>query len=635
MARNPYRRYEVTEYQKEALKFLQPPEDITVSEWADKYRVLDAKTSAMPGPWRTEHTPYLKGIMDEFNNYETEEIVYVKPTQVGGTECLQNMVGYIVQQDPAPTMIVYPTDTLAKSISENRLQPMFKAAPELRKRFDENSQLQELQFDGMYLTLAGSNSPSSLASKAIRFLFLDEVDKYPGASKKEADPVSLARERTKTFHNRKIFITSTPTLKTGHIWKAKEDADIEKHYFVPCPHCGEYIELKWKQIHFPSITESAEDKFRAAAADAIVMRSGMELQNPADGARQMMGMTLRDLAIECLTNEGQSGLNRRSSDELYGMLQRQFYNPTAAFPAILDNAINKAYVEGHKTVAVTFDQWTKKGTLKDFKTHDNNYLAGPVGEFLEVPEGGELKHDVFGDEKLPTRKLKTYGRQFTLTRQAFINDDIDLLTRVPAKYAASARKTQNKQCYQILVNNPAIYDGTALFSSAHSNLLAKGTGITKEAVQGMILALQNQTDQFGEATIIRPAIIIVPSGYMFDMYTLFYSPTISTSGNTQAVNPLYRYKDSITVVEDPTINALCGGFGNVMPWWLLGAKDDTDFIEVDYLNGQEIPTIRRMETPGTLGFVWDIYLDWGISVMDYRGAIKNPGIEVKNPIELA
>lgn len=384
-----------------------------------------------------------------------------------------------------------------------------------------------------------------------------------------------------------------------------------------------------------SITESAEDKFRAAAADAIVMRSGMELQNPADGARQMMGMTLRDLAIECLTNEGQSGLNRRSSDELYGMLQRQFYNPTAAFPAILDNAINKAYVEGHKTVAVTFDQWTKKGTLKDFKTHDNNYLAGPVGEFLEVPEGGELKHDVFGDEKLPTRKLKTYGRQFTLTRQAFINDDIDLVTRIPAKYAASARKTQNKQCYQILVNSPAIYDGTALFSSAHSNLLANGTGITKEAVQGMILALQNQTDQFGEATIIRPAIIIVPSGYMFDMYTLFYSPTISTSGNTQAVNPLYRYKDSITVVEDPTINALCGGFGNVMPWWLLGAKDDTDFIEVDYLNGQEIPTIRRMETPGTLGFVWDIYLDWGISVMDYRGAIKNPGIKVKNPIELA
>lgn len=253
MARNPFRKYEVTAYQQEALSYLKPPENITVSQWADKYRILDAKTSAMPGPWRTEQTPYLKGIMDEFNNHETEEIIYVKPTQVGGTECLQNMVGYIIQQDPSPTMIVYPTETLAKSISENRIQPMLKAAPTLNKRYKENESLDlELQLDGMYLTLVGSNSPSSLASKAIRYLFLDEVDKYPGASRKEADPISLAKERTKTFHNRKIFITSTPTLKTGHIWKAKEDADIEKHYFVPCPHCGKYIELKWSQITFPN-----------------------------------------------------------------------------------------------------------------------------------------------------------------------------------------------------------------------------------------------------------------------------------------------------------------------------------------------------------------------------------------------
>lgn len=380
------------------------------------------------------------------------------------------------------------------------------------------------------------------------------------------------------------------------------------------------------------VTASAEDKFRAAAADALIMRSGMQLQNPAEGARELMGMSLRDLAIECLQGEGQTGLNRRSAEELYGLAMRQFFNPTAAFPAILDNAINKAYVEGHKNVAVTFDQWTKKGSLKDFKTHDNNYIAGPAGEFLEVPEGGELKHDVFKDEKRPTRKLKTYGRQFTLTRQAFINDDIDLVTRVPAKYAASARRTINKQCYQILVNNPAIYDGTALFSKAHGNLVTTGTGITQASMQAMIMALQSQTDEFDEAITVRPATLIVPIGMAFDIYTLFNSPTINTEGNTQAVNPLYRYANQIQVVEDPTINVLCGGFGNVMPWWLIGSKDDTDFMEVDYLNGQEIPTIRRMETPGTLGFVWDIYLDWGISVMDWRGAIKNPGVKIENPL---
>lgn len=245
------KKIKVTKYQWEALQFLSPPEQLTVSEWAEKYRMLDSKSSAMPGPWSNDVTPYLTGVMDEFNNYETEKIIFVKPTQIGGTEALQNMIGYIVMQDPAPTMIVYPTDTLAKSVSENRLQPMLKATPEIAKKFDENSSLLELQFDGMYLSLAGSNSPSGLASKPIRFLMMDEVDKYPGASSKEADPIKLATERTKTFHNKKIYITSTPTLKTGHIWKEKEGADIEKHYFVPCPHCGEFIEFKFQNIRFP------------------------------------------------------------------------------------------------------------------------------------------------------------------------------------------------------------------------------------------------------------------------------------------------------------------------------------------------------------------------------------------------
>lgn len=245
------RKLPVTQYQYDALQLMNPPEQITVSEWAEKYRMLDSKTSAIPGPWSNDITPYLVGVMDEFNNYETQKIIFVKPTQVGGTEALQNMIGYIVMQDPAPTMIVYPTEILAKSVSENRLQPMLKITPELAKRFDENSQLLELQFDGMYLTLAGSNSPSGLSSKPIRFVLMDEVDKYPGSSGKEADPIKLAIERTKTFHDKKIYITSTPTLKTGHIWKEKESADIEKHYFVPCPHCGEYIELKFSNIRFP------------------------------------------------------------------------------------------------------------------------------------------------------------------------------------------------------------------------------------------------------------------------------------------------------------------------------------------------------------------------------------------------
>lgn len=383
-----------------------------------------------------------------------------------------------------------------------------------------------------------------------------------------------------------------------------------------------------------SVFGASEDKYRAAAVDGMLMRGGISIEKPAEGAKEFQGMTLRDLAIETLQSEGESGLSRKSNDELFGMLMRGYFTPTAAFPAIMDNAIQKAYVEGHKTAPSTFENIVKKGSLNDFKTHDNNYIAGAAGDFLEVSENGELKHDEFHDEKKPTRKLKTYGRQFTLSRQAFINDDIGVITSLPAKYAAAARRTQNKQVYQIMINNPAIYDGTPLFSDAHKNIMKTGTGITTQAIQTMLMALQTQKNEFGEATIIRPGNIVVPIGMAFEISTILNSPTINTSDNTQAVNPLYAYRDIIKPIEDPTINALCGDFGNVMPWFMLANKADTDFIEIDYLNGNEIPIIQRATVPGQLGFIYDIYLDWGISVMDYRGAIKNPGIVLSAPLDM-
>lgn len=274
MPRVKEKRNDLPDYIRNPLRHLKPPEDLLVSEWAEKYRILDSKSSALPGKWSNDVTPYLVDIMNELNNVDTEEIIFVKPTQVGGTEALQNMAGYTVMQDPSPCMIVYPTDVLAESVSENRLQPMFTISPELKKRFKEReSSKLELQFEGMYLTLSGANSPSSLASKPIRNLFLDEVDKYPGASKKEADPIKLARERTKTFANKKIFTTSTPTLRTGHIWKAKESADVIKHYKVPCPHCGEYIELQFKQIKWPE-SENMSYADRAEFACYICQECG-------------------------------------------------------------------------------------------------------------------------------------------------------------------------------------------------------------------------------------------------------------------------------------------------------------------------------------------------------------------------
>lgn len=254
-------RNKLPDWLTKALKIFKPPENLTVSEWADKYRILDAKTSAEPGPWTTLRTPYLKGIMDAFTDPDIEEIIFVKPTQVGGTETINNMVGYVIAQDPSPTLVVLPTLDLAESISKNRIQPMITLSQVIRDKYQEgDSKLLELQFEGMYIALSGANSPASLSSKPMRYLFMDEVDKYPVSSGKEADPRKLAKERTHTFtYNKKIVQTSTPTKKHGPIWKEWENADDQRKYYVPCPHCGHKQTLRFKQIKWPKTAKKPEE----------------------------------------------------------------------------------------------------------------------------------------------------------------------------------------------------------------------------------------------------------------------------------------------------------------------------------------------------------------------------------------
>lgn len=366
------------------------------------------------------------------------------------------------------------------------------------------------------------------------------------------------------------------------------------------------------------------DKFRAAASDGLLMRAGVSTTAPAAGAQEMRGTSLRDLAIECLSREGRNvnELLRKDSTELFMDLCRQFYNPSAAFPAIMDQTIRKAIVELYNHVPTTFQQFTTKGSLPDFKeTADHEYLIGGVGDFLLVPENGEIKPDMPRTELLPQRKLDTYAKQFSMTRQAFVNDDIGFLTRVPGLYAQAAKKTIDKQVYSVMYNNPAIFDGVTLFHADHKNLMGVGTAPTQAAIQAAILQMQKQVDQFGEPIYMTPRRIIVPVGYEFDLAVIFKSTQITGSTNND-INPLYNYP--LEIIQSPLLNAMAGE--NACPWFLQADPSSARGIQVDYLNGQETPTVRRMETPGQLGFVWDIWLDWGISVRDFRGFVKNPGV---------
>ena len=372
-----------------------------------------------------------------------------------------------------------------------------------------------------------------------------------------------------------------------------------------------------------NVVRDENETFRQRAVDGMMLRAGVRPATPADGAEQFRGMSLRDLAIECLVREGRSDseLRRMSGDDLYAELCRQFYNPSAAFPAIMDQTIRKSLVQLYNAVPTTFEQITTKGSLRDFKqTADHEYVIGGVGDFLIVPENGEIKPDLPRTELLPQRKLDTYAKQFSMTRQAFINDDVGFLTEVPGLYAAAAKKTIDKQVYKILFDNPAIFDGVNLFHANHKNLIGTGAKPSQATIQAAILQMQKQTDHFGDPIYMTPAKIICGVGYEFDLAVIFRSAQVTGSANND-VNPLYNYP--LQVVQSPVLNALAGA--NACPWFLMADPSSARGIQVDYLNGQETPTVRRMEVPGTLGFVWDIYLDWGISVRDFRGLVKNPG----------
>jgi phage terminase large subunit GpA-like protein len=236
----------------------EPPPAMTVSEWADARRVLSSKSSAEKGPWRTDRTPYLREIMDALSAMSpVEEIIFIKGAQVGGTECGLNWLGYVIDIEPAPVMMVQPTTQAAKRFSKQRIAPMIADTPaiadkvqESRTRDSGNTTLMK-DFGGGVLVIAGANSAADLRSMPVRFLFLDEVDAYPSDVDEEGDPVALAIKRTSTFARRKVFKCSTPTLKD---WSKIENAyqAAERHrYHVPCPDCGHFQWLKWSNVRWP------------------------------------------------------------------------------------------------------------------------------------------------------------------------------------------------------------------------------------------------------------------------------------------------------------------------------------------------------------------------------------------------
>jgi phage terminase large subunit GpA-like protein len=241
-------------------RLVAPPKKVTMSQWADEFRQISREAASEPGQWSTDRTPYMREIMDAISNAKIKKVVIMSSAQVGKSEILLNAIGYYVDYDPSPIMLVQPTLELAKSFSKTRLAHMIRDTKVLTDKFDDaksrdgdNTVLQK-SFIGGYIKLVGANSEKSLSSAPIRILLADEIDRYPESVGEEGDPLSLAEKRTTTFWNRKKVFVSTPTNKGASKIEDEYNLSTMEKWNLPCPHCEEFQPLEWSRINFDDET---------------------------------------------------------------------------------------------------------------------------------------------------------------------------------------------------------------------------------------------------------------------------------------------------------------------------------------------------------------------------------------------
>lgn len=237
---------------REAASAVIPAGALTVSEWADKHRVLSAEAAAEPGKWRTSRVPYSREWMDTINDPLVHTVVLKTSSQVAKSETLNNVCGYFMHHDPCPILMIQPTVDRMKDYSKKRIGPMIRDTPELRavtadeKARDSDNTMLSKSFIGGHLLMVGANAASALASNPIRLVLADEVDRYPRDVDNEGDPLTLAMVRQTTFTNRKTIITSTPTIRGESRIEQEYERSNKNQCFLPCPHCGHKQTLRWR-----------------------------------------------------------------------------------------------------------------------------------------------------------------------------------------------------------------------------------------------------------------------------------------------------------------------------------------------------------------------------------------------------
>ena len=355
--------------------------------------------------------------------------------------------------------------------------------------------------------------------------------------------------------------------------------------------------------------EAESDKFRAAAQDAVLMAAGIPVAEAAPGAQELRGHSMVELARESLQREG---LQANFGDNME--LARQAINSTSTFPAIMANLANKSVMVGFNEAETTYQIWAGKGSNRDFKEVARVALS-EAGNLELVPEGGQFQQDFLGEASART-KVATYGKLFSLTRQAIINDDLGLFSKIATKYGSAAKRLVNKMVYAQLTGNVKMQDNVALFDSKHGNVAATGEALSVKAIAKAITAMRRQKGITGDATLnITPKYLVVPPELEMTAYQIVNSTAAVDGVNSGVVNP---YKGRFVVVADAELT-------DPDAWYLVADASQHDTIEVTYLNGVETPRLETRQGFDVDGIEYKVAFDCGVSALDFRGVFKNAG----------
>lgn len=356
--------------------------------------------------------------------------------------------------------------------------------------------------------------------------------------------------------------------------------------------------------------EAESDKFRAAAQDAVLMAAGIPVADAAPGAQELRGYSMIEMARESLRRESGSTVNFGDNMEL----ARAAINSTSTFPAIMSNLANKSVMVGFNEAETTFQIWAGKGSNRDFKEAARVALS-EAGNLELVPEGGQFQQDSFGEASART-KVATYGKLFSLTRQAIINDDLGMFSKIATKYGSAAKRLVNKMVYAQLTGNVKMQDNVALFDSKHGNVAGTGEALSVKAIAKAITAMRRQKGITGEATLnVTPKYLVVPPELEMTAYQIVNSTAAVDGVNSGVANP---YKGRFIVVADAELT-------DPDAWYLVADATQHDTIEVTYLNGVETPRLETRQGFDVDGIEYKVAFDCGVSALDFRGVYKNAG----------